>query len=172
MNITGEFLGCLMMLTAAFITDIRTMKIPNFITVTGIITGVGWHLVNGGWNGGLNAFTGAAAGFGMLLVLYLFGAVGGGDVKLFGAIGAWTGTMLTLHILMYSIFVAGMIGIVILLWRREIFSRMRGMVQSVLGAYLLKSWGPIRAGTKQQLQIPFMLAILPGAILGYYYHLP
>lgn len=171
MNMSGQFLGCLIMLVAAFVTDVRTMKIPNIITVSGIIAGLGWNLITGSWSGGLDALMGAAAGFGILLVLYWLGAVGGGDVKLFGAIGAWTGTLLALYILMYSILVAGMIGIVVLIWRREAFSRMRGMVQSVLGAYMLKSWDPVRAGKKKQLQIPFMLAVLPGAILGYY-HLP
>ncbi len=164
-----DYLGCFIMLGAAFITDIKTMKIPNLITITGIVTGMMWHLLTDGWDGGLFALKGAAVGFGLMLVLYWFGAVGGGDVKLFGGIGAWTGTFLTLNIMMYSIFAAGLIGIIILIWRREVFSRVRVVLRQVLGAFILRSWDPVHAGTKYQLQIPFMLAVLPGAILAVCY---
>lgn len=167
--INWDYLGCFIILGAAFITDIKTMKIPNMITVSGIVTGLAWHLLTGGWAGGLFALKGAAAGFGLMLVLYWFGAVGGGDVKLFGGIGAWTGTFLTLNILMYSILLAGLIGIAVLIWRREMFARLRGVLRQVMGAFILRSWNPVQAGTNNQLQIPFMLAVLPGAILAVTY---
>ncbi|MEF2967076.1 A24 family peptidase [Paenibacillus sp. M1] len=163
------YLGCFVMLAAAFMTDIRTMKIPNVITLSGLVAGLVWNLLYGGWMGGLFALKGIAAGFGVMLLLYFLGAVGGGDVKLFAAIGAWTGAVMTLYIMMYSIFAAGLIGILVLILRREIFSRLRGALRNVLGSYILKSWSPIRVGAKKQLQIPFMLAVLPGAILAVYY---
>ncbi len=166
---TGSLLGCFIMLGVAFITDIKSMKIPNAITVSGMVTGIAWHFISGGWTGGLFALKGAVAGFGLMLILYLLGAVGGGDVKLFGGIGAWIGTLLTLYVMMYSILVAGLIGIVVLIVRREVFSRMRGVLGQVLGAFILQSWKPVVTGAKKQLQIPFMLAVLPGAILAVYY---
>lgn len=169
MVIAWEYLGCFIMLGAAFVTDIKTMKIPNLITLSGIGSGIAWHLLSGGWSGGLFALKGAGVGFGLMLVLYLLGAVGGGDVKLFGAIGAWTGSMMTLSIMMYSIFAAGLIGLMILIWRREALSRLRGVFHTLLGSLILRSLGPVKAGAKNQLQIPFMLAVLPGAALALFY---
>ncbi|WMT39937.1 prepilin peptidase [Paenibacillus sp. D2_2] len=159
-----EYWGCLAMLITAFITDIKSMKIPNKITLSGFIIGISYHAVTGGMDGILFAIKGAAAGFVLMFIMYLFRAVGGGDVKLFGAIGAWLGVSLTLSILMYSILAAGVIGLFILLLRREFIMRIRNVMHSLFGILILHSLSPVQAGAKRQLQMPFMLAVLPGAV--------
>lgn len=169
MVIPWEYLGLFIMLGAAFLTDIQSMKIPNWITVTGMVSGVIYHGIALGWDGLIFSASGLTAGFGLLLIMYWLRAVGGGDVKLFGGIGAWAGTGLTLSTLMYSILIAGGIGIVILLFRREMFARMRNVCEKVLGAVILRSIGPVQAGASNSLQFPFMVAVLPGALLAVYY---
>lgn len=164
-----EVWGCFLMLLAAFVTDLRTMKIPNIITVTGICSGLSYHLLTEGWKGAWFAAGGAAAGFGLMFALYLLRAVGGGDVKLFAGIGAWTGIALTLSTMMYSILAAGCIGLVLLICRRETGLRLRRIAGGVLGAAALRSLGPLRSTGNGQLQFPFMLAVLPGIILAVYY---
>ncbi|MEI0738644.1 prepilin peptidase [Paenibacillus sp. JTLBN-2024] len=49
------------------------------------------------------------------MLMHMMGAVGAGDVKLFGGIGAWLGTLLTIQCIVYSVLCAGFIGILILL---------------------------------------------------------
>lgn len=164
-----ELGSCLLMLLAAFVTDLRTMKIPNLITVTGIWSGLSYHLLMEGWIGAWFAVAGAATGFGLMFALYLLRAVGGGDVKLFAGIGAWMGIAFALSTMMYSILAAGCIGLIILIWRRETGVRLRRITGSVLGAAALRSTVPIQIAAKGQLQFPFMLAVLPGAILAIYY---
>ncbi|WP_059051826.1 A24 family peptidase [Paenibacillus senegalimassiliensis] len=164
-----EYWGCFLMLITAFITDLRTMKIPNWLTIPGIAGGIMFHTLLNGWAGGWFAVKGAGIGFALMLLLYLLRAVGGGDVKLFGAIGAWMGITLTLSMMMYSIVIAGCIGLIILLWRQETWMRLRRIFQSVFGAAVLRSVAPIQATARNQLQFPFMLAVLPGAILSVYY---
>lgn len=165
MTLPWEYIGCFIMLGTAFVTDIKSMKIPNWITISGLVTGVLAHLLQNGWSGGWFALQGAAAGFGLMLLMFWCGAVGGGDVKLFAGIGAWTGTLLTLQILFYSVMAAGLIGLVVLLFRREMFSRFRALFARVFSALMLRSTDPLRVAAKSQLRIPFMLAVLPGAIL-------
>lgn len=131
-----EYWGCFLMLAAAFVTDIRTMKIPNWITLTGLTSGFLFHALTGAWNGIGDAFKGAAVGFGLMFILYLLKAVGGGDVKLFAGIGAWTGISFTLSVMMYSILAAGCIGLFILLCRRETLFRLRRVVRGVWGAVI------------------------------------
>ncbi|MNE92511.1 hypothetical protein D3C80_1902420 [compost metagenome] len=104
-----------------------------------------------------------------MFLMHILGAVGGGDVKLFAGIGAWTGVWLTLSIMMYSIIAAGCLGLIVLLWRREMFNRMRNMLHNIIGAVITKSLAPIESGENKQLQMPFMLAVLPGAILAVTY---
>jgi prepilin peptidase CpaA len=166
-----EYVGCLILLILAFITDIKSMKIPNKITIGGIVMGIVFHTVMYGQAGLVFSLKGAGVGFGLMLILYWCRAVGGGDVKLFGGIGAWCGTSLTLSTMMYSLLAAGCIGIVILIGRRELWQRLHGVLQHVLGAIVLKSIIPIQANAKGHLQFPFMLAVLPGAAMAFYYYI-
>lgn len=166
-----EIWGCFILLAAAFITDIRTMKIPNTITITGTVLGAIYHTMTNGGTGLVFSVKGAAVGFGIMAILYAVRAVGGGDVKLFAGIGAWVGVPLTLSMLLYSILAAGCIGILILIFRRETIMRLGGILRSLLGVIMLRSISPVQSLTARDkpLTFPFMLAVLPGAITAVYY---
>jgi prepilin peptidase CpaA len=86
----------------AAVTDLRTRKLPNWLTVPGFVAGLLFHIVTGGWNGLGFAAAGFATGFGILLVLWLIGGGGGGDVKLMGALGAWLGARYTVYVFLLS----------------------------------------------------------------------
>ena len=75
----------------AALLDARTRRVPNWLTVPFFAAGLVFNTVWQGWEGLLIALGGFAAGFGILLVLWLIGGGGGGDVKLMGALGAWLG---------------------------------------------------------------------------------
>lgn len=101
-------------------------------------------------------------GFGILFLMYAIGAVGAGDVKLFGGIGAWTGLAFGMHVIIYSVLYAGAIGLVILLFRKDSAKRIRGMAGSLAGFFML---GSLKLVNKEKtLKFPFMLAVLPGFI--------
>jgi len=97
-------------LTAA-VWDLRTQRIPNWLTVPGLLAALVFHAVvgyvAGGWSGLgsglLTAVEGFAVGFGILLVLWLIGGGGAGDVKLMGAVGAWLGPRDTLVVFFVSV---------------------------------------------------------------------
>ncbi|ANS73545.1 peptidase A24 [Paenibacillus yonginensis] len=161
------YIGCSIFLAAAFYTDIRTMKIPNPLTLTSMVSGLAVQFAVNGPGGLWFGLKGLGAGFGIMLLLYLCGAVGGGDVKLFGGIGAWMGTLFTLTSLVYSILAAGLIGFVILLVRGEIGSRLSGVWRSIYGAAVLHSLGPLKSSKENMVKFPFMLAVLPGVITAY-----
>ncbi|MHA2852774.1 A24 family peptidase [Paenibacillus lautus] len=158
---------CAVYLIAAFITDLRSMKIPNALTVSAMLSGPIFHGALDGWEGLLFSLKGLGAGFLILLIMYFIGAVGAGDVKLFGGIGAWTGLWFTLQGIMYSVLFAGAIGLLILLWRRETMKRIRHVVGSIAGVFVMKSWLPWRNSQEEHLRFPFMMAVLPGMISTY-----
>lgn len=87
---------------AAAISDWRTQKLPNWLTLPAFIAALLFHLVTGGLGGLQFSLLGFASGFGFLLILWLVGGGGGGDVKLMGALGAWLGPMLTLQVFLVS----------------------------------------------------------------------
>ena len=88
-------------LTAA-VSDARTRRVPNWLTVPTFALAVVVHAVANGVAGLGFALAGFATGFGILLILWLIGGGGGGDVKMMGALGAWLGTALILRVFFVS----------------------------------------------------------------------
>lgn len=96
----------------AAVTDFRWHRIPNRLTVPVFLLGLLYQAAFNGWSGPPNAgvaeaglasaLLGFAIGFGPLLVLWLIGGGGGGDVKLMGALSVWLGFKLTLWVLIVS----------------------------------------------------------------------
>ncbi|WP_172252010.1 A24 family peptidase [Saccharibacillus deserti] len=169
MNDTLAFIGCGIFLTMAFMTDIRTRRIPNRLNLAFAASGLLYQAAVHGLKGILFAFQGCAAGFVVLFILYLLGAVGAGDVKLFAGIGAWTGLLFTAQTLLYSILFAGAIGLGILCWRREGMRRIKAIFGSMAGIFMFRSLAPLTADRINHLTFPFMWAVLPGALAGYFY---
>lgn len=161
------YAGCCVYLLAAFVSDIRSMKIPNRLTVPVTLAGAAAHLASGGWEGIVFSAAGFAASFSILFLMYIIGAVGAGDVKLFGGIGAWTGFSFGLHVIIYSILYAGVIGIIILLLRRDGAKRLRTMVFNLFSFFKLGSLKLV--SQEKSLKFPFMLAVLPGFISSWMY---
>ena len=97
------FILIVAMFTAvAAVSDLRTRQLPNWLTVPSFVAAVVAHSVVDGLHGLSFALAGFGTGFGILLVLWLIGGGGGGDVKLMGALGAWLGTRLIVTVFLAS----------------------------------------------------------------------
>jgi len=112
--------GVLVLTALAGAWDYRTGHIPNKLVLGGAVLGVASHLAlyalllprDGQSLGELMSSAVANMMLGVLicgavpLLLYRTGAMGGGDVKLLAAIGAWLGPVLGLQAEMYGFIVA------------------------------------------------------------------
>lgn len=78
-------------LTTAIWTDLRSSRIPNWLTFSTMILALATHAWLGGTQQALFGLAGLATGLGLFLVLYVFAGIGAGDVKLMGAVGAMVG---------------------------------------------------------------------------------
>src|SRR5271154_354078 len=81
------------LLLLAAVIDARTRRLPNWLTLGLILSGLARAACVGGIGGVSHAFAGLFAGASAPLILYIMGALGGGDVKLFAGIGAWLGPL-------------------------------------------------------------------------------
>ena len=80
----------------ATVVDLKTHRVPNSLTLTCALLGLGFALGVGGLPGLLGALAGFAVAFGLLLPGYLFGFTGGGDLKLMAGLGCFLGPELSL----------------------------------------------------------------------------
>jgi prepilin peptidase CpaA len=153
----------------AFYTDAKNNKIPNLLCVVGTLVGLFYHLIASGFTGLLFSLGGLASGFVIMLVLYLFKIVGAGDVKLFAAVGSFAGTQFTLYTIMYSIVYGGIIGLVILLVRRETRTRIFAVFIRFLRLKHENKAEVLAEQKKESLHFPFMYAVLPAVLTTFYY---
>jgi prepilin peptidase CpaA len=156
------------LLTAvAFFTDIRQQIIPNWLTVCGVFAGLCYHSMLAGIDGFVFSLYGLLLGFVLLFILYMFGALGAGDVKLFAAFGAIAGMEFVMISLIYTLLYSGLIGISILIIQKKLLLRMLWVFNSLFSFLILKEWLVFQSIPQSQLlRFPFMWAVLP-AILTY-----
>jgi prepilin peptidase CpaA len=84
-------LALIAVLTTAIWTDLRSSRIPNWLTFSTMILALATHAWLGGTQQVLFGLAGLATGLGLFLVLYVSAGIGAGDVKLMGAVGAMVG---------------------------------------------------------------------------------
>lgn len=117
----------------AMIVDVRSRRIPNWLTGGGLLLGLtGTAIVAaqaegvaGLLTGALSAATGAALGFAMLFPFYVIRvrgaghAIGAGDVKLLAALGAVVGPHTLVSVALYGMLAGAAQSIVMLARRRR-----------------------------------------------------
>ena len=108
-------------LVVIFFTDVNRRIIPDRVTYPGIVLGLVFRAFSSDI---LTGLIGAAAGFGLLLLVAWFGrllfrkeAMGGGDIKLAAMVGAFLGWKLLLVGLFLSFLIGALVGGVFLLVR-------------------------------------------------------
>jgi len=101
----------------ALILDLRTRRLPNWLTVSAFAGGVLFHIITGGLPGLGASMLGFAVGFGVLFLLWIIGGGGGGDVKMMGALGAWLGAPLIIIVFLCSAVIAALCLIAVFTWR-------------------------------------------------------
>src|ERR1700722_13913601 len=83
----------------AGITDWRSRRIPNWLTVTALLIGIATNSWLHGWAGAKTSLLGAGLGLLLLLPFVLIRSLGAGDWKLVGALGAFLGPQSLLTVL-------------------------------------------------------------------------
>lgn len=97
MHVGYDFVAVVAIFTlVAGVLDLRTRKVPNWLTVPVALVGLAYNSLAPGGSGLLLALAGLAIGFSLLILPWILGGGGMGDVKLLAALGAWLGPLLVL----------------------------------------------------------------------------
>jgi len=108
----------------AAVYDVKTRRIPNWLTVTGILTGIGMNGFLYYWPGLKSGLIGFAVAFGIYFGLYAVHAMGAGDVKLMGAVGALVGWHNWLGIFAITAVLGGVMALIVILARKRFMKTM------------------------------------------------
>ena len=147
---------------AASIEDLVHRQISNWISLSAFVAGVVLHVVTEGWRGGLSAVLGCAAGFGVFLIFYIFGGMGGGDVKLMAGFGAVLGVKKLIAAALWTAACGGVFAAAAIA-----FSGLRGLWRSYRAVRSQASVGVVAENPKRPLQsIPYAPAIAAGVWLS------
>ena len=104
------------------------------------------------------ALGGFAVGFFPAFVLFALGGMGGGDVKLLGAIGAIAGAVAATETLILAFLVGGVFALGKLAWHGRLFATLGRTLRSIFGT-LWPGLGPAKAPTEGRLEVRFGVAI-------------
>jgi prepilin peptidase CpaA len=138
----------------AAVVDVRSRRIPNWLTGSLVLGGLVFNLWRGGMVGVGLALAGAALGLAILLPFYAVRAIGAGDVKLLAGLGAILGPQALLSVAIYAALAGGVISAIMLARGGRLLSVMREM--------LIEHRPPTRGGATA----PYGLAIASGMYLS------
>jgi len=124
--------------------DLKTGRIPNWLTLGGVALGVAGHLVHGfvgsdaraALHGALLSVAGALFCSIAPLALYWKGGIGGGDLKLFAALGALCHPMLGIECQIYALAVAAVAAPARLAYEGRLFAVLGGSLALLINPLL------------------------------------
>ena len=152
---------------AASAADATTRRIPNALTVGAAVVAVAFGAATGGASGLGWSVAGWIVGLLLFLPLFALRAMGGGDVKLLAAMGAWLGPALVVWVAVYGAIAGGVVAIPLLLARK----RLRATVVNAWG--LLAHWRTsglephpvVTLDNPEAVRMPYALPIALGALV-------
>lgn len=158
-----NYLLFLLLIICVF-TDIKERKIYNSILYPFLCAAWILHVVTGGSAGLKETLLGTAVGLSILLIPYLLGGMGAGDVKLLAVIGAIKGMNFVLLASVYMAFAGGGMAILILFFRKGVRAR---MMQIIYGLHGLRNGVNMPISSDKEglkASYPYGIAIAAGAV--------
>jgi len=93
------------------VEDVRSRRIPNWLTYSAFLSGLAVRLLLLGWPGLKAGLVASLAAGGVLFVLFVVGGMGAGDVKMMAAVGAWAGSSQIVNLLFASAIAGGLMAV-------------------------------------------------------------
>ena len=146
--------------------DVRYRRIPNVAVLAALVAGLAVNTIFGGFHGTVNSLYGFALAFFPMLLLHIFGAMGAGDVKLFGAVGAVLGIGLVPVTLILVVMIGGALAVYSMVRSGTVFTTLHGVLRIFIG--ILPGWEMPRfkMAPDRKHTIPYGVAIMLGSVLA------
>src|SRR5258705_7112370 len=146
--------------------DVRYRRIPNALVLSTLLVGISINTAFGGVHGALSSLGGFGLAFIPMLMMHIFGAMGAGDVKLFGAVGAVLGASLVPLTFVVVVMLGAVLAIYTMLRAGTVFSTLHGVLRIFVG--VLPGWEMPRFAMSPDRRhtIPYGVAIMLGSLIA------
>lgn len=156
--------GLAVLVLLAVVWDVRERRIPNALTVTGLVLAIVLRSLEGP-DALLQALAGMGVALAISLPLVFLGGLGGGDAKLLAAVGAFLGPGQLLIALAITALAGGIIAIVLAIHRGALYESLVGagaLVMNLFGGGVQRPRRTIRS--PGALTIPYAVPIAIGVL--------
>lgn len=151
-----------LVLIIAVYTDIRRHRIPNWLSLGALFTGLLLSHLLFPDSRILDSLKGAGVGLAALLPFYLMGGMGAGDVKLMAAIGSFTGPETAFLAVCFSLMAGGCIALLLILRSGELAMLYRRYLVMLSARTLI----PAEDGSVAKRRFPYALSIAIGTLIA------
>jgi prepilin peptidase CpaA len=147
------------------VCDVRSRRIPNWLTGTAIALGLGMHWWLQGWMALATAALAGAIGGGVFLLFYLGGGMGAGDVKLMAGVSVLVGLGHVGEVLIATALLGGVFAILLAVSKGQL----KAVVGNVAGIFVhhgkagLTPHPELNLTNPLTLRLPYGIAIAAGA---------
>ena len=156
----APWIPAVLVAVGAGILDWRYRRIPNWLTVSGLVAGVAVNTILFRWPGLKAALLGTVVGLVLLLPFVWIRSLGAGDWKLAGALGACLGPRQLLSVLMGTILVAGVMALAVVIWKGRLKRTLLNMAHLLAALFSLRMPGSeVSLDDPQSTRIPFGVAM-------------
>lgn len=151
-------------LTAVF-TDLKSRRIPNLLIGGGLAIAFSYHFYSRGLPGLIFGLKGFAVGMALLLLPFVLGGIGAGDVKLLGLIGAFKGGMFAFSTFIWMALWGGVIAVILLMAKGQLIATARRLANGMLVAGVgMGTLGSMTSKEEFFIYYPYAAAIALGAL--------
>ena len=150
-------------------TDFKYRKIYNIVLFPALLLALLYQLKLFGLSGFYDWGQGLLLGLAFLLIPYLLGGMGAGDVKLLGVIGAIKGPVFVFYCFIGAAIIGGLMSVGLLLYRKKL-SQVIGNIGFVLfnvATSGISNTKTALSSADDSTSLPYGLAIAGGAMLAY-----
>jgi prepilin peptidase CpaA len=147
-------------------SDAATRRIPNALTLGAAGVALAFGAAAGGWQGLGWSAAGWLVGLLLFLPLFALRAMGGGDVKLLAAFGAWLGPALVVWVAVYGAIAGGVLALLLVLWRGRLATTIANM-WAIVAHWRLAGVTPhpvVTLDNPDAVRMPYALPIALGAL--------
>ncbi|HYU47148.1 MAG TPA: A24 family peptidase [Terriglobales bacterium] len=163
---SASWIPAILVAVCAGVFDWRYRRIPNWLTVSGLVAGVGVNTILSGWQGMEASVLGALLGLGLLLPFVLLRSLGAGDWKLAGALGACLGLRQLISVLVGTILLAGIMALAVVIWTGRWKQTLRNIAHLLAALFSLRMPAlEVSLENPQSTKIPFGVAMAATVVL-------